>query len=77
MSGSHLRNLKKEDVWLQNKGVISEVETNHIPEACRNERSSLLLVDPADSERAPWCCFEVLSFHTGHTPGSSEEEKQQ
>ena len=76
MSGSPLKNLKKEDVWQQNKGVVSEVETNHIPEACRTERSSMLLIDPVDSERAPWCCFEVLSFHMGHTPGSSEEEKQ-
>ena len=76
MSGSPLKNLKKEDVWQQNKGVVSEVETNRIPEACRTERSSMLLVDQVDSERAPWCCFEVLSFHMGHTTSSSEEEKQ-
>lgn len=54
MPGSHLRNPKKEDVWQQNKGVVSEVETNHIPEDCRTERSSMLLIDPVDSERAPW-----------------------
>lgn len=77
MSGRHLRNLKGKNDWQQNKGVVSEVETNHIPEACRVEQSSMFLLVLEHSEREKknvvvvvvrFCLFRT----TGHASNSSQ-----
>ena len=68
VSGRHLRNLKGKNDWQQNKGVVSEVETNHIPEACRVEQSSMFLLVLEHSEREKKNVVVVVRLELKHGP---------